>query len=356
MHFVAARHQLWVLSTGPAKLAEVEALNPAVPALRYWKIAGLHGPETRPPAGDSDWAQVERQNLMAKDALGRPVRQTYNHWYFIDILDPAKRAAWTSLLIARLKTELVGYGGVMLDNSNVVHPTLWTAPPDGYTPAKYHDAIHEILRAVKAALPDKLVVFNSYEGFADPGLRGPEMLDVADGIYFEAFAYKTNGGKLFDRPRLELQLRDFAAAAATGKITVALDYAKSTDLDRRMLTLAGYLLAAGDRSYLFFSGVDLHTDIQEYPEQTLDLGAPVDAMTARDDGLWSRRYERGVAFVNVNDGTEVKLDDSLTKNRERLTLVGGGAFPSHGSLSWAPAASSITVPPMTGVVLRDAAH
>ncbi len=350
IRFVAERHELWVLSGGPAKLAKLRAANPSALALRYAKIGGLHGPVTRPPAGDPDWAEVERGDLIARDPSGRAVRNTENGWYYVDILEPGHRARWSELLIARLAVDLEGYDGVMLDNAGVVHASLMSARPAEYDDARYFEAVHDLLRRVRAALPGKTIVFNSYGGFAPPELRGPTLLDVADGIYFEGFSSKVNGAA-FGRARLTQQIGDFAAAAAADKITVALDYVPATDLDGRLRSLAAFLLGAGERSYHFVTDPRLGTAVQEYPEDTLDLGTPLGMLRARADGLVSRRYERGLVLLNA-DEAPVVFDVPGTRPVETLRLAGGGAFPSAGSLEWVPAPHRLTLAPQSAAIIR----
>lgn len=348
--WVARRHGLWVLSGGPSKAARLRELNPAGLVLRYTKIGGLHGPETRPPTGDPDWAEIERRDLVARDERGAPVRNTENGWFYVDLLDPARRGAWIEVLVARLAVDLEGYDGVMLDNSGVVHESLMSARPAGYDDAAYFDAVHEVLRAVRAALPGKTIVFNSYGGFAAERLRGPALLDVADGIYFEGFSFKVTGTHFASR-RLVQQLTDFAAAARSGKITVALDYVDAADVERRTFSLASFLLAAGERSYHFVSAPRIASAVQEYPEQALDLGRALDAMRARTDGLLSRRYERGWVLLNPED--QPAVFELAGKGRaERLRLEGGGAFPSPGALVWEASARRIELAPHSGAIVR----
>lgn len=348
--WVARRHALWVLSGGPSKAARLRELNPAGLALRYTKIGGLHGPETRPPDGDPDWAEVARRDLVARDASGAPVRNTENGWFYVDLLDPARRASWTELLIARLAADLDGYDGVMLDNSGVVHESLMSARPAGYDDAAYFDAVHEVLRAVRAALPAKTIVFNSYGGFAPERLRGPALLDAADGLYFEGFSFKVSGGHFAAR-RLTQQLGDFAAAARAGKLTVALDYVDAADVERRTFSLAAFLLGVGERSYHFVSAPRISTAVQEFPEQMLDLGRALDGMRARPDGLLSRRYERGLVLLNPEDQPAV-FELAGKSSSERLRLEGGGAYPAPGALVWEPVAGRLELAPHGAAIVR----
>ncbi len=350
IRFVASRHELWVLSSGPAKLAKLRAANAAAVALRYTKIGGLHSPETRPPKGDPDWAEVERRDLIARDDAGRPVRNTENGWYYVDILDPAHRAQWSELLNARLAVDLEGYDGVMLDNAGVVHASLMSARPAGYDDAGYFEAVHDLLRRVRAAFPSKTIVFNSYAGFAADGLRGPALLDAADGLYFEGFSSKVNGGA-FGRARLLQQLGDFAAVAAMDKIGVALDYVPAGDVDARLRSLAAFLLGAGERSFHFVVDPRLDTAVQDYPESSLDLGAPLGGLKARPDGLVSRRYERGLVLLNA-DESPVIFDVPGARPNESLQLVGGGAFPSSGSLAWVAVPRRITLAAKAAAIIR----
>ncbi len=350
--FVAA-HDLHVIGVGPNKLDELRQANPNLTALYYIKIAGVHGPETRPPSGDPQWAQAVAQNLLWKAASGNYVRNTTNGWYYINIQDPTKRAKWWALQKSVLGPQMAYYDGLYFDNTTTItsdFEDLVTEPPVGYDETAYYDGLYSLLSSARSEYPGKTVFFNTYAGWETPGFRGVELLPMADGMFFEGFSYKVRAG-LFDKPRLLQQLADFASVVRGGKHAVALDYAAPTDIARRTFSLACYMLVANDNALHFFSSPEVDSDVQQWPEDDLDIGAPQSEYVLTTSGLLQRDFSGGRVLVNPEDTVSLPYVVDATR-REKLVLSGGGAWPAAGSLSWQPVSGTITVPPMTGLVLR----
>jgi len=350
--YVANVDDLQILNgAGPSKLAALHAANAADLVYTYQKIAGLHGPGPTSPSGDPGWQAVVSQNLLWHDSRGHPVTEPLSGWYYVDILTPSKRAAWTRVLLANVQDQLAnGYDAVFLDDANVIDPSLISEYPPTYSDAAYYEAVGQVLASVRAALPGRKIIVNSYTGAAAPGNRGLELLADCDGLFFEAFSYR-NSGEFFDPARYLQQVDDFAAVVASGKMAVAMDYAPATDMPHRMWSLASYLLVDSERSYHYFAATDSASDLQSYPENALAIGVALGDAAASTDGLVRRVYRGATAIVNPSPRT---VDYSLSDDAwEQLELGGGGAFPDMGTLSWLPiASSSISLAPDTAAILR----
>lgn len=329
--YVASVSDLVVTSVGRSKLAQVRAAAPSLTTLRYLKIAGVHGPGTRPPSGDPHFGAAESRGLLWRTPAGEPATQTQNGWYYVDIQDPAKREAWLELLDGVARDYLAeGYAGFFLDNTGLIEATLIDAYPPDYDATRYHEALALVLTHLKREFPDARLLINSYSGWAPLGERGLELAAIADGLCFEGFSMKTSGER-FTGERFRQQLDDFRATVRAGKVAAAIDYGSVHDVERRLWSLAAYLLVAGDESYRLFGGTDAGSDLQQYPEDDLAIGQPTGAAEVRADGLWVRRYPGAVVAQNPGEHA-VTLD--LGDGWQRLVLTGGGAYPSDGALRW----------------------
>lgn len=353
IEYVATVPDLHVLSMGPSKVQSIKSVNPAVEAYYYFKTGGLHGPATRPSSGDPGWDQVVAQDLLWHGPSGAAVTQTQNGWYYIDIQDPTKRAAWIAILIDQIaQVRAQGWDSVFFDNAGVIEPSLITEYPADYSDAAYYAAVADVLAGVRAAFPGMHLVINSYSGWAPAGLRGLELLDHADGMFFEGFSLKVSG-KYFDTGRYLQQLADFGAVVASGRIAVAMDYLATTDAARRMWSLASYLLVNSPTAYHYLAGTDTDTELQQFPEDQLAIGEPLGDAVVRVDGLVVRSYAGAVVVVNPSTASKsYTMGDGAW---EQLALSGGGDFPNPGAIAWTPLAdASVSLAPSTAIVVRPA--
>ena len=349
--YVASVSDLVVTSVGRSKLAQVRAAAPALTTLRYLKIAGVHGPATRPPSGDSHYGAAEAHGLVWRTPAGEPATQTQNGWYYVDIQDPAKRAAWLEILDGVVRDYLAeGYAGLFLDNTGLIEATLIDAYPADYEPSRYHAALAEILTHLKRTFPDARLLINSYSGWAPAGERGLELGAIADGLTFEGFSMRTSGER-FTGERFRQQLDDFRAVVRSGKLAAAIDYGASDDVERRLWSLAAYLMVSGPDAYRLFAGTDAGSDLQQYPEDALAIGQPAGPAEIRSDGLWVRRFEAAVVAQNPTERDAVL--ELGGDGWQRLVLSGGGAYPNDGALEWkALDARSARVPAGGALVAR----
>lgn len=353
--YVAEVADLRILSSGPTKIAAIHAENPGAIVYRYQKIGGLHGPATVPPSGDPGFAEAQAAGLLWLGPSGRPVTQTQNGWYFFDIIDPAKRAAWLPILLANCSAQLaLGYDAIFFDNACVIDPSLISERPASYTDVAYYSAVADLLGKVRAALPGVPILVNSYMGGAAPGTRGLELLENCDGLMFEGFSMKASGKFFTDRARYVQQLSDFATVCARGKLAVAMDYAPAADAQRRMWSLASYLVVNSPRAFHYYAATDSATELQQYPEDELPvIGQALGPSLERPDGLIVRAYTG--ATVVVNPGTVTVTYPLGAGSWARMVLSGGGAFPNPGTISWTPVSgAAVTLGAGTAAIVRSA--
>jgi len=355
VNYVANVHDMQIFNgIGQSKINAVKAANPAATIYTYQKVAGLHGPDPIVPAGDPGWSSVQSQDLVWYGPSGAAVTQTQNLWYYIDIINPAKRAAWIPILVANIRSQLaLGYTGIFFDNACVIDPSLITEFPSSYTDSAYVQAVSEVLEAVQAQLPGVKIVINSYMGAAASGNRGPELLANSDTLFFEGFSMKASTKFFSDRARYMQQISDFAAIVASGKSAVAMDYAPAADAQRRMWSLASYLLVNSPRSYHYYAGTDVSSELQSYPEDTLDIGVATSDIVDRADKLVTRAYAGGTVVVNPD-----LVSHTYTMGAgswQQMVLSGGGAYPAAGSITWtAMSGTAVSLAPNTAVIVRAA--
>ena len=346
LDYVANVHDLVITSSGKSKIAAIHATNPDTPVYRYGKVAGASPSDPR-------WDQVVAAGLLWNGPSGNPVVNTQFGWNWLDVTTAEKRAAWVEILVANLREQLaLGYDAVYLDNCGIIDPSLINEYPLDYSDSSYYAAIGDVLARVRAALPGVQILINSYTGGQPEGRRGLEYLPYVDGLSFEAFSMKASS-KFMDRARWLQQLGDFARTVDQGKLAVAMDYMQVGDIQRRMWSLASYLLVNAPEAYHRILGTNTQADLQEYAEDKLDLGDALGALVLRDDGLVERRYTGGRVIANPDPAAITYTFDEGAW--ESLTLNGGGTYPSPTYLSWQlVAVPSISLPPNTAMVVRPA--
>ncbi|MBK7974767.1 MAG: hypothetical protein IPK07_16300 [Deltaproteobacteria bacterium] len=345
INFVANWHDLQITSVGPTKLAAVMAANPSAPVYHYQKVAGI---------ASSDANYSAAKNLRWYGPSGNPVYQTQNGWYWIDIINPSTRAAWIPVLLADIESQLaLGYKNLYLDNVAIIDPTLINEYPSNYSDSAYYDALIDVLAKVRAALPSSVkILINSYTGGPAAGLRGLEFVPYIDGLSFEAFSLKASS-KWMDRTRWLQQIHDFQYVTGKGKVAVAMDYMNSTDMQRRLFSLGSYLVANAPGAYHRIAATDVSSELQQFPEDALAIGTASGAAVERSDGLVTRAYSGGT--VVVNPGTSAITYTMGSGSWQKLSLSGGGAYPSPGSVSWpAVSGTTISVAANSAVIVRPA--
>lgn len=209
--------------TGASKLRAYRAANPAAPLAVYVKAGGVR-------ASDAEWADA--QALLWRQANGEPFTQSQNGWSFGDLQRfPNQWAA--AVVIPHLRAALAGLDPgvvtwIFVDNVAFQDPTLFSpAVPREYDAKAYHDGTLAVLRAVRAAFPDRSLVVNGWQGGAPAGFRGEALggndpatgLPWADGVWFECW-YRKCSGKAPTPERFAQDQGALLAFMQAGKVTV----------------------------------------------------------------------------------------------------------------------------------------
>lgn len=332
--FLANAYSLLVLGpgTGSTRLDEVyAAADPgnAVTIVRYTKIVGLKT-QCNPPSSTTCQDAYKYGDLLAAGVIARDSYpagnicvNTFNGWHYVNVLDSAPRGIWISnriQLIAAMTAERPTQG-VYFDNSGILIVPPSSGPPAGnefvsvrpfgYSDAAWYAGVRAVLAAVRAAYPGELFATNSYLGFGEPGLRGLDLLEFSDVLFFEGWATKqgSTGTPDFLVPaRYRQTLADTDTAMDSydgGKTVVAIDDFNSADNARRMWRLASFLLMYRMNGQLKEASrvhdVDPEVTELHYPVEydAIDvLGRPIGKRHDPGSGVIDREYENGWVWVN----------------------------------------------------------
>jgi hypothetical protein len=186
--------------------------------------------------------------------------------------------------------------------------------------------------------------------------RDPSDYSNVDGAMIEGFA-EWGSDNYFDVGDWELQMNRILPLVAADKILIAQTYPNQDDVDERLFVLGSYLLVKGQHTY-----VNLETsDTPEwFPEYTLDLGAPTDALPGNISAylhptwnVYVRHYSKGMVLVNPADASRTV---NLGATYYRAVPSGGGPVPEDGvapgSLSY-QAVSSVTLSAHQAAILLN---
>lgn len=90
--------------------------------------------------------------------------------------------------------------------------------------------------------------------------------------------------------------------------------------------IASFLLVRGKGSLLGLIGYDEHGVVVDRPELHSDVGAPLDLAARLPSGLWCRRFERGVVFVNPSPSRDNSV--AMTSREGRWKTLRGDTVGS----------------------------
>jgi hypothetical protein len=347
LDFIATKFDTFVMSATQMGWSKIKGLRDRITVMNprkymhcYIKVAGIHDEDKHYPATTS--------NMYWYGPSGQKLINSWNGWYYIDIITPAVHNAWVTLLGNYIQDPTVVvdnsgntysmrqmFDGVFWDNSSCMMNTVMEDPvsgnvitPSNYTDSSYYAAVDDVLRSMKngtttfnpAGWPTDMVA-NSYRGDAPSAdLRGVTLVsDVSgrkgvDGLMFEDFMLRGYGEynlRTYNtRDRIHQNLRDFEKVSYDyGKKAYADEYfyipekcapgnCYPTDKTSNVLTpaqakqlrhfaFAAYLLVYNPNTY--FQMIPQNSDniyyTQYFPEYTLDMGQPVAFNCSGADGL-----------------------------------------------------------------------
>ena len=306
-----------------------------------------------------DWNHIDTCENMFCHHQGERIRTIYNSWLMdggdlVAATSPDAMNHWVNYYAATASSQVYAYHYDDLFIDSASHQ-LWPGAvrgimPDGYSDAKWRDDRHKALSFIKAYFPDRLVVFNGLH--SDNGAE--HSLELTDGGMWETFAFRPENGAYYGEEKWQEAIR--LAEIYGGDKFICLVSKKSgftEDVSSRMFVFASYLLVSHPRVILYLSDLSTGTkSILYYPEYGVDLGAPSGAYSEHG-GVYARRFEKG--RVVVNPSASASRTVSLDVPCEKIIPVGGGIVPPDGSwqgkLSTQPVSGTLTLPPVSGVVL-----
>ncbi len=313
----------------------------------------------------NDYSFVSKhRNWFWLNAEGHRVQSSDDGKYLMNISNPDFQKYWISSLIQQMKDGM--YQGVFLDSASVDLLQGWCgkADPRLAGTAAYHHPFKELggktwsqayeafmshvseslEKAGYAAIPN---LGNLYTGWDKT-----DYYDTSSGAFLES-AFMTHSPSDW-RMGAERLIR----ITSQNKITLLQPYLdREDDAKQRMYYIACYLLFKGRHTYIdYFGGGHRQEILSWYPEYDLDLGAPMESISnlsqlSTPEGVYMRRYERGLAIVNPTDDP---VNVSFPATYWNATPNGGGMVPANGEPSgnmlYQPVAH-LTVPPWSGAVL-----
>lgn len=324
-----------------AKLRAIKRRSPATKVLVYKDMASTRDDATRADALPSGvgyrYANRHHPEWFLKDTSGRRVSwASYRHNWQMDVGSASYRSAWASNVAADVRRR--GWDGVFVDGISRTVQYPWYL--DGRVLAKYpgpddyERATTGFLGQVGPALKRRHVfVVGNINDAPLPLWR--QWVGYLSGTSKEWWtkAQRGRGAGFLTGDDWRFQTRLLQAAQARGKAFVAITYSTPDDAAAMEYARASFLLfERGRRSAFAFS-----TGCTSEPAAAnwrASVGVPRGKAVAVN-GIWRRRFSRGLVVVNPSDG--------LT-----LTAALGGTYVRvDGSRVTAAA-----LPPHTGLVLR----
>jgi hypothetical protein len=242
------------------------------------------------------------------------------------------------------------YDGILLNGVGVdlirVSNTPIFSGTQTFTEVQRRDAVEGLLRAIRAKLPDKIVLIGGYvwkDGSAFV-LRSNEAQDlsaIVDGIHIEEFVRapisKTNEFKTETNWKRDI---DYLSSTSQDNkivlVTTRIDASQAgVELTKQWLnySVASYLLGKnGDKTYFQFDAGNASWSTD--PVLSAPVGAPSEAYSKLESGVYSRKFEKGLVLLNP------------TGEQKKAGVTG-----SFRSLQGNLVDTSVTLPARTGIVL-----
>ena len=308
-----------------------------------------------------DWAYIDAHENMFAHHAGKRILTRWDSWLMAaGDMAPAgaadEREHWINYyaLTAAEQVHQYGYDGLFIDSaSHWLNPSaVYGQMPDDYEAEAWYQARVAALAYIKSCLPDKVVVFNGLHN----GHGAEDSLSNTDGGMWETFAFWPRSGEYQGEAYWEKALSLVTRHPDKAIVLVVKEQpGLQEDIQKRLFVAGSYLLVS--RPNLYFSMTDLAHAEREgllyYPEYTLDLGAPLEAYTRSEAGLYLRRFERGVVLVNPSERETITY--TLEGEYRQVTPAGGGEVNAagewQGQLRYEPVTRQVSVPPVGALIL-----
>lgn len=292
-------------------------------------------------ANNPDWLLYDRNKRVVFSSVNREEP-------LLDIRNDAVKAQLAEDIADAVAEG--GFDGFIVSDVGVdlIRPTaapVYTGTKT-FTEQQRRDAVEGLLRTIRARTPDKLMIIGGYawkDGTAF-GARSNEaqtLATLADGIHIEEFLrspisktteFKSEANWKKDVDYLSVASQDNKIVLITTRLRGAPEA-----LTRQWLSyaVASYLLGKnGAYTYFQFDAGD--PAYSNDPLLSAPIGAPVEAYTKLADGIYQRKFSKGLVLVNP------------TGEQKKAALPG-----QYKTLQGNPAEVNITMSPRTGIILLN---
>ncbi|MDW8053580.1 MAG: putative glycoside hydrolase [Anaerolineae bacterium] len=214
-----------------------------------------------------------------------------------------------------------------------------------FTENERRDAVEQLLRVLRARLPDKVLIISGYAwrdgaAYAAHAQAAQQLATFADGVHIEAFLRapisRTNEFKPEAAWKRDI---DFLSAISQDNkivlVSTRLPAEASAEDKERWLrySVASFLLGRnGNRTYFQFDAGD--PALSADPYLSAAPGAPTAAYTKLPSGAYAREFTNALVLVNP------------TSEQKRITLNAAYRTPQGTEVE-----SAVTMGPFTGLIL-----
>ncbi|BCX03108.1 MAG: hypothetical protein KatS3mg053_1046 [Candidatus Roseilinea sp.] len=328
------------LATGNAARDYQRERNPLLVTLTEKNVSAANADQLADlQANKPDWLLYDRNKRVAFSSADKNA----------PLLDIRNEAVKNQLAedVARAIND-GGFEGVLIDDVGVdllrpTSPPVYTGT-QAFTEQQRRDAVEGLLRTIRARIPDKLMIIGGYAwkdglAFAARSDEAQTLATLADGIHITEFLrspisktteFKPEANWKRDIDYLSVASQDNQVVLITTRLNGAPE-----ELIRQWLSYAtaSYLLGKnGAYTYFHFDAGD--PAYSNDPILNAPIGAPVEAYTKLNSGIYQRKFSRGLVLVNP------------TNEQKKTTLDG-----AYKSLQGNPVDASITMGPRTGIIL-----
>jgi Hypothetical glycosyl hydrolase family 15 len=334
----APRHRVVVLRPGQrAKRRALKAAHPGIKVLLYQNLS-MTSAAPGYASGVSFRDALSHPSWFLADRGGQRINSS--SWSYLTLMDPGVRSyqrRWARRVVARLKRGR--WDGVYMDDVNTSVRFHTSSQLARYaTDAGYQRAVRSALayigprvRAARKLAIANIGGWNEHYSAATGWLR---FLSGAMQEHFAKWGYTPGVGYLWDwgSGGWLTQLRMVKACERRGKLFLALTNSTSTDRTAARYGWATLLLAANGHSS--FALAQDFTHETWFPEYDYPLGRPRGRYRVDPNGVYRRRFARGLVLVNPTNA---------------LRVTGFGGVYSGSGLG--PASAAIMAP-HSGLVLH----
>ncbi len=273
-------------------------------------------------------------------------KQSETGWYF---MNPDSSSIWRDMLKERVSylTSPGDVNGIYHDNVSLWY---WFFDCLDYTHRRdrdlWFDIVTDFLAEMKQTITPKLVMYNSltsktYEQLSEP----------VDGVLCETM-------KPWNKDRFSEWDNRLDAVMAVDTLDKACfifnRYVYEDSITDRMFCLASYLLAKGNRTYLYYT--DSLSKFNYFPEFNIELGSPTETKDSiwqyfdEGDSVYVRDYTNGKSIINFSEAdTAHNAYVNFNTTFYNVSPVGKSVFHG-GKMKYYPT-TQIKLYPATAAVL-----